>query len=365
MRYSNEFKRECVRLYKEEHKTYKEVYEIVKSNLCNVNANGFRGQLGKWARDIEISEPMKDASTLGFQNMPQNATVQVDGEGNIKQAWIRSKPENDFRLIPAEVIENQKAIENVKYTKAKTNDRLLEIPFDDMHFGIATFEDYEYVLEQTVEIIESRYWESILIPFGADLLHCDNFNGETGNGTYLGEIDYRKMWSDAIKFYRILFSECVKNSKTVYCYYTQGNHSPSSSWDLLQLFKAWFPQVTYNDEMGDCNLRKVFSWHNIFIGLTHGDTSKSGLRDLKELFIEENKMLYAKAKTIEIHCSHFHHEVGSKDMNGCMARRLPTGVVKDDYHKKKGFTMSKERFQVFEYDHNYIKSFHYINRERL
>lgn len=364
MKYSNEFKKQCIKYY--ETHTREETFEKFKDDSGIYNLNSFKSNLGRWKNQVQISEPMKDAATLGFDNLPTNATVQMDADGNIKQAWVRSKPnELDGESIVCDIIKNQKPIDNNKLAKGKSSGGLLEISFDDMHFGVAFFEDYKYVLEQTCGLIESSKWECILIPFGADLLHCDNFKGETGNGTYLGEIDYRRMWEDAIKFYRILFNTCEKNSQKVVCYYTQGNHSPCSSWNLLQLFKSWYPKVEFDDSMGDDNLRKAFAWNGILVLLTHGDTTKSGLRDLKELLIDEFKELFARATTTEMHSSHFHHEISSKDMNGFMARRLSSGVKKDKYSLKKGFSKSSERFQVFEYDHNYLKSIHYINRVEL
>ena len=280
------------------------------------------------------------------------------------QYWARSTPDKEVSYINIlkDTLSIIKPIDKIEVSKQETSNRLLEIPLDDLHFGVAIYKDYESVLKQVVQIIQSRKWECIFVPFGADLIHCDNFKGETSNGTYLGEYDFPKAFNDALRFYRELFVECLENSENVECYYTQGNHSNTGSWTLLQTLKTLYPSIKYNDSVGEGEMRKVFHWNKIFIGLTHGDTISKNLSVIKEIFVEEFLKEYYQSKTKEIHVSHLHHEKETGDVNGCLVRRLPTGVKKDGYHKKHGWTMSVERFQIFEYDHNNLKEIHYIDR---
>ena len=98
----------------------------------------------------------------------------------------------------------------------------------------------------------------------------------------------------------------------------------------------------------------------IFIGITHGDAIKGNLRDVKELFIEENTMAYAKAKIKEIHIGHYHVSKETGDINGCVVRRLSTKVPPDKWHKKHGFTSAVKRFMLFEYSSDKLLSIHYV-----
>lgn len=363
MRYSNEFKRECVRLYREERMTHSQVYEKVKDQLGSTSENGFRGQLGKWASIIDLSEPMLEASTMGYRNVPKNATVHTDAKGHIVQAWIRSSPEEDDLKEAENIFKNLKPIDKLKVDKEKRCDRLLEISLPDLHFGVGSLKIYKKVLLQVLEKINSKPWECIFIPFGGDLLHCNDFNGNTSSGTYLGEFDFGKAYADAVEFYRQIFVAAIDSGARVVCYYNQGNHSATASWTLLQGLMKLYPEIEYDDTYGKGNLLKAFTWHKIFIGITHGAKIKKSLADTERQFFKKFRMQFAKAKTIEIHKEHLHHEVGSEDINGSMVRILPSGVVKDDYHKEHGWIMSNERFTLFEYDHKNLKEIHYIDRE--
>lgn len=357
--YSNELKRQCVKDY--ETMTYKQVYAKHKHEL-RLSENGFRSILDKWKNKVNCDQELLDAANLGF-NLPKvtKATVQVGVDGSVKNVWARMAPEeNEFDIN--DFLKNLKPIDKIKTSKTKANDRLLVIALDDMHFGLATLEAYKKVLLQVLEVINSHKWECVFISFGADLLHTNDFNNLTSNGTYLGEFDYKQGWTDCLEFYRQIFVASLEKCNNVNCYYTQGNHSASASWDLLQVIKVLYPQVKYNDLYGFENLRKLFTWNGIALGLTHGHTISKKPKEIKEIFSEEFRLDFAKANTRHILVSHLHTEISREDVNGCVVERLPTGVVKGTYDKKHAFTMSKERFKVFEYDHENLKKVHYIDR---
>lgn len=231
--------------------------------------------------------------------------------------------------------------------------RLLEIPLFDSHFGIS---DFEYYIPTQCEIynkIKSRKWEEIMFIIGQDMLHNDNFKGQTANGTQIESVDIPKAWEDATKFYHPLIESAITQSNKVKIIYSKGNHDESLSWAFVQLIKQRFPEINVDDTFIE---RKAHTFGNVFIGITHGDKAR---RNLHNLFQVEFPMQWAKATTREVHSGHLHTE-DCKDWFGTMVRTLATRNKTDKWHMDNGFVGNHKRFMLFEYDENELKSIHYV-----
>jgi len=212
-------------------------------------------------------------------------------------------------------------------------------------------------LQDTLQIIARTHYKEINVVVGEDLLHNDNFRGTTSNGTYIGEVDIPSAYNDALAFYFNIIQLALQCSDRVRVIYSMGNHSESLSWTIVQVLKTKFPQLEVDDSIEP---RKIIVFEKVFIGITHGDTIKGNLRDVKDLFVEENLSAYAKAKVKEIHIGHYHVLKETGDLNGCVVRRLSTKVPPDRWHKKKGFTAANKRFMIFLYGKDRLLSIYYV-----
>lgn len=351
-----EVKKKCIEL--NQNMTAREVYTSYYSKHYDLSFDSFKRQLKRWKKKAQADDKILETGNLSYNFTPHATTVQVNRNGKIVQSWIKSKAEDRLYLELIENIKNLPTFEPIKKRPIEAIDRMLEITFDDMHFGIATFDDYLPTLQDTIEIIESHQYKEINIIIGEDLLHTDDFRGHTSNGTDIGEIDLVRAYNDTLRFYFALMESCLKYSEKVRVTYSVGNHSETLSWTIVQVLKVKFPQAEYDDSVDE--YRKVIIYGDIFIGITHGDNIKGNLRDVKELFIEENTMAYAKAKIKEIHIGHYHHQKETGDINGCVVRRLSTKVPADKWHKKHGFTSAVKRFMLFEYSSDKLLSIHYV-----
>lgn len=351
-----EVKKKCVELSKEGY-TSTQVYNDYYSKEFDTSYNSFRGMLKKWKKKIEVDDGILETANLGYGFVPHDATVQIGKDGTITQSWIKSKA-SDFLYL--ELIENIKKMPEfppVQKREIDPIDRMLEITYDDMHFGVATFEDYTPTLQDTLYYIERYQYKEINIIIGEDLLHTDDLKGHTSNGTYIGEVNVPKAYNDCLRFYFALMDSALKHSERVRATYSMGNHSETLSWTIVQVLKIKYPQAEYEDSLEP---RKVITYGNIFIGVTHGETIPKNLSQVKELFVEEFMSEYASARIKEIHIGHLHKEVLTGDVNGCVVRRLSTGVPKDKWHIKNGYTMAVKRFMLFEYSSDALISIHYV-----
>ncbi|GFN32585.1 hypothetical protein [Paenibacillus xylaniclasticus] len=231
--------------------------------------------------------------------------------------------------------------------------RLLEISLYDTHFGVSDYEYYFSTQQRIATKIASRQWEEILFVVGQDMLHNDNFRGQTSSGTLIETVDMEKAWDDCRKFYEPLIKLAFENANNVKIVYSKGNHDESMSWAFVQLLKALFPFAKYDDSFTE---RKAHVFGNIFIGITHGD---KGRKQLHNLFPVEFPELWARAKIREVHVGHLHVEDG-RDYFGMMVRTLATRNKTDKWHQDNGYIGAHKRFMLFEYSESELESIHYV-----
>lgn len=242
-----------------------------------------------------------------------------------------------------------------KYRKqlVESTDRLLTLSFVDLHFGINSCSDYQQKLDETIEIIQSKNWDTIYIPLGNDALHNNNHSGKTANGTQIETVNMDYATEEFYKFYTILIEESLDNSINVVADYIPGNHDADISWMLVKMLAKMYPQIKWNTSM---EVKKMFKWKNVFLVNLHGER---GLNRVAKTLITEYRDYMVGANTIEIHSGHLHSE-RVKDEFGILVRTLPTSAKTDDWHRDMSFEGSNKISQLFEYDSDELKVIHYV-----
>lgn len=349
-----ELKRECVEAH-EKGATAKEVYnEIFYPRHQTMSFLTFQRIIQKWRKKIFADRRTLDAGT--FKDFTaHDATVRIDADGNIKEAWIKQSADDiDYSEILEAISENINPLEIE--TTPSASERMLEIPLFDMHFGIASIDAYSETLAEIVEIIRSYHYDEINIAFGQDMLHNNDFRGHTAKGTPIDNVDMRKAWSDAFSFWQTIISECIQHSNITKVIYSRGNHDECISWCLLKAIEQRFPQVIIDDSF---RKRKAISWRKCFIGLTHGEESNNE-KNIRQMFCIEFPNEFADARTREIHCGHLHREMERGDEYGILVRRMSTKKPTDGYEESNGYIGCHKRFMIFEWTEGKLKSIHYV-----
>lgn len=348
-------------LNSEEEITYKETTEIMadgshkSDKLVRMNAE----QLKDVNYLLEAHGFDKESWELvNAKNNIWNVYSKIDKVQSLYSSKITVKPRSNafsYDRFLELISEKVTPITIDRKNEQESYSKLLEIPLYDMHFGVSSLEFYQPHLNEIIHKIRSRAWDTILIPIGQDLLHNDNFKGQTANGTMIEKVDMEKAFDDALKFYVTIISEALRpeHSKNVVCVYVKGNHDESSSYGFFRTLKATFPQAEFE---GSLKQRKGFSWEKVFIGMSHGD---KGANRLIENFMTEFGKLIANAEVREIHTGHLHTEL-SKDKFGIVQRTLATANRTDDWHDDNGFIGANKRFQLFEYSPASLDAIYYI-----
>ncbi len=350
-------KETCCRM-RAEGKPYREIYNdyFVEHVAAPAAFNGFRRMLLRWMDQIHPDNSTLDAGTYeGF--IAHDATVQVSKSGEIIQAWIKQKA---GALDPEEFLEAIRgSVEPFIYTPVERTNatRMLEIPLFDMHWGVAFMDYYEPVLNEILDLITSRTWDKIVIPFGQDFFHNDSIvDGKTTKGTPIEKVDMIRATKEGQKFMYALIDTAIQCANEVKVLYSAGNHDTSTSWMFMQVLLERYGPNVVDDTF---EYRKVVTYGKNAIMLTHGDSKQATAKNLAHIFPIAFPEEFAHADVREVHSGHLHHEAEA-DIFGVMVRRLSSGGKVDEWTNRQDFVGTHRRFMVFEWDLNKLASIHYI-----
>lgn len=350
-------KRECCRLKREgmsNSDIYNNYYAPQVTNRCTQGA--FRSMLNRWMKQEFPDDTTLTCGTYeGFT--AHNATVQVSKTGEIVQAWIKQRANE---VDPEEFLSALR--ENVDpYIYCPNHDadadRMLEIPLFDMHWGVSFLEHYTSVLNDILELIYSRHWDRIVIPFGQDFFHNDSIvNPVTTKGTVIEKVDMTRAVKEGRQFINAIIEAALTNANTVKVLYSAGNHDRSISWMFMQVLLERYGHEVVDDSM---EYRKVITYGKNSVMVTHGDSKQATAKNLAHIFPISYPEEFAQAKTREVHAGHLHHE-SEADIYGVMVRRLSSGAAVDEWSNRQDFIGTHRRFMIFEWDLNSLRSIHYI-----
>lgn len=350
-------KKNCCRM-REDGKSYKEIYYdyFIKTVDTPATFDTFRRLVRKW-----MSTSFPDDTTLEFGTydgfVAHGATVQVSKSGEIVQAWIKQKADSFTVEDFLEAIRG--TIEPFVYTPRAYDDatRMLEIPLFDMHWGVAYMDHYEPVLNELLDLITSRKWDKIVIPFGQDFLHNDSLvDGKTTKGTPIEKVDMIRAINEGQAFMYVLIDTALQCANEVKVLYTPGNHDLSMSWMFTRVLLERYGPSVVDDSL---EYRKVITYGKNAIMVTHGDSRQATPKKLAHIFPVSFAEEFAHADVREVHAGHLHHEAEA-DIFGVMVRRLSTGGKQDDWSDREDFVGAHRRFMVFEWDQKKLASIHYI-----
>ena len=348
-----DIKRKCVDLANQG-KRYGEIYDEHIKPYGTMSFRSFSRRMLEWKSKVVEDAKTLEAANLAYKFAPHASTVQVNGKGEVIQAWIKQHTENRIEEL-LEAIKDNTPIAEVQPTIVGQADRMLEIPLFDMHFGIADIDYYRNTLAEILTIVSSKHWDRIVIPVGQDLFHNDSITkGVTTKGTLIEKVNLKQAVYDAKTFYFNLIDTALKYANRVQVMYSPGNHDKTVGWLFVQILKERYGDIV-DDSLTE---RKVVWWNGCFIGITHGDKHTDTPNGLRGKFTMEFPALFATAKVREIHAGHLHHET-SKDEYGVQVRRMSTGNKDDDWTTDEGYK-SQKRFMLFEWMPDRLKSIHYV-----
>lgn len=287
----------------------------------------------------------------------KNSIYDANTKGGITKTFYSSKISAKKKKNAFNIENFLKKIENIKPRKIErpktSTKRMLTVPFVDQHFGINNYKSYERKLQETIELFESKKWDTIYIPIGNDLLHNNDHKGNTANGTPIESVDMDYATEEALRFYTELYDSALANAVNVVSDYIPGNHDADITWMFVKMLSKQYPDIKWDTSM---ETKKLFRWENILLANLHGD---KGLARVADALITTYRDFVVGAKTVEIHSGHLHVE---KVINksGIVVRTLPTDAATDQWHKDNTFEGATKISQIFEYNEDILKTIHLV-----
>lgn len=344
-----------------------DLYDIDKNKSYEkYRANGKRGDLEtfkrlirRWRKDERVLQARNVGEELGQfidinanpyqQYNAKKITLQINGEGELTQAWAKLEQRKEELDQYEEFLKNVEKItpKEFEFNKIENGRDYLEIGLFDMHFGVNDLDYYSNVLSKLNDVINQHNRKKIYFLIGQDLFHTDNFKGQTAKGTQLDTYLKEQDWEDALTFYTTLIDEAVKKAEVVEVIYTKGNHDESVSYGFVRELKAYyryFKNILFDTEIEEYKARKV---GNTMLVFTHSDKLKMNPETVLKM-INRFKGIYIDCDYIEIHAGHLHHLI-TKEYAGSILRNQSSGAATDKWHKDNGFIGAQKMFQIYEY----------------
>lgn len=351
-----EVKKKCVSMAAEG-KTARQIYtEYYSKTPYNNSSNlaSFKRTLRTWKGKVEADSKLLEAGNLGYGYIPTRTTVQVNAQGEVVQAWIKSHTSDDIYLELIEEIKKNTSHKVFEIIHKPEATGMLEIPFFDMHWGIADLEHYLDALNDTLCLIDKKIYEEINITIGQDNFHNDNFNGTTTKGTQIEKVNMVQAWSNSKTFWYNIIDKAIERSNRVRVIYSKGNHDKAICWAFMQMLKERYGDIV-DDSLDE---RKCITYGDCFVGLTHGEFKRNKPSDLRSQFSVKFPLEFARAKVKEIHTGHLHSEK-EEDNYQVMCRRLSSGNKDDEWTEQEGYSSIK-RFMIFEWSLDKLVAIYYV-----
>ena len=349
-----DIKRKCADLSNQGER-YEDIYKEYIKPYGTMSLRSFKRRCAEWKTKVIEDEKTIDAANLAYKFAPHASTVQVNGKGEVIQAWIKQHTENQMEEL-LEAIKDNTPIAQILPKVVEQAEGMLEIPLFDMHWGIAGLDDYSDVLAEILGIVSSKHWDRIVIPVGQDLFHNDSIaKGITSKGTLIEKVDLTQAVKDAETFYFNLIDTALQNANNVSVVYSPGNHDKTVGWFFARILKTRYGNIVDDTDRE----RKAVYWNGCFLGITHGAKGNDTAAGLRGKFTKEFPALYAMANVREIHVGHLHREGESRDEYGIQIRRLCTKNKDDVWTDEEGY-MSQKRFMLFEWMPNKLRAIYYV-----
>ena len=123
----NSIKQKCVALVKSGTKL-EDVYNEYIKPYSAMTLDSFARRIREWRYKVECDEQTLDAANLAYKFQPYAATVQVNKNGEMIQAWVRQQTEDKLGEI-LEAIKDNTPVAKIQPKVVKGVGCMLETPF--------------------------------------------------------------------------------------------------------------------------------------------------------------------------------------------------------------------------------------------
>ena len=265
------------------------------------------------------------------------------GAATLFQSKITVKPKNektevtidDIKKWYAEIGLTKKFVSETTIKQKDGYRKMLLVPMADYHFGNGNPEAHiDDIIATILEKCDKGEYSDIYIVNMGDLLHVDNYSGQTTSGTQVGARGtYYSIWTSAVDALIKMIS-MLKHVAPVHFISINGNHDRISSFSVTNAVALYFNNdmdvsfdVTFEE-------RKFLEYGSSVFGFLHGDVPS---KNIPTILQREAKEMYGRSKNAYLMLGHLHH-LSVSDTNGVVVYQLPSPTPTDEWHDQKAYT---------------------------
>lgn len=325
--------------------------------------------------DNTIQSIRKRAARLGYspqhdmtRTVPDGFSVSgvstmYDADGNVRAQWVKSKQEREMLLkatmdAAIEIFsEHDMKVPKIAKPKTSTKDLLSVYPMGDPHVGMyawaeETGEDFDLKIAErnlttAVEklVADSPASEQALIVNVGDFFHSDSMDNRTKRSGHALDVDSRwtKVLRVGIRAMRQCIEACLRKHAKVHVINEIGNHDDHTAQVLtLALAMAYEnnPRVTFDENPGRFH---YFRFHDILIGVTHGDTVKPD--KLGGIMATDRPEDWGATKRRYWYTGHIHTR-NVFEVPGCEVESFRTLAGKDAWTASMGYRSGRDMYCI-------------------
>lgn len=231
----------------------------------------------------------------------------------------------------------------------------LIVPLFDAHFGINSYDAMRPYLDQIEDVVDQRF-NSVLVILGGDYFHSDSVTtSKTVRGTLLDPVDMKSAIDDGSRFFTELLDYVIDKTNHTVVLSVPGNHDSDISYVWAVGMKQRYKDLVDYFEI-TTDTWTAFNIDKCGFIVAHGDVAKSRL---PMLFANDAKEIWSKTNYHACFWGHFHKEVVNDD-SGIVTFQVGTPKPNDGWERRKGFTMSRRKMELFEFNKERLVSIRYL-----
>jgi len=285
-------------------------------------------------------------------------------EGELKAQWVKSTRDSERQQEAIEAaVASFKDDMPVAAPKTAPTDNIADVltvyPVGDHHFGMLAWheetggEDYDIKIAETLLCSAMAYLvegapkskECAILILG-DFLHYDGLEPVTPASRNLLDADSRfpQVVRAAMRSIRYMVGEALHKHDTVKLILEIGNHDPSSTIMLMEMFFMHFenePRVIVDRSPRNCH---VIEFGKNLIATHHGDKIK--MDKLPLVLADDFDEVWGRTKHRVVHTGHIHHD-HIKEHPGMRTESHGILAPKDAYAAKGGWRAKQSMKAIY------------------
>lgn len=275
-------------------------------------------------RGYSPEHDMNNIAPDGF--LTKGTSTLYDKDGNVKIQWVKTTRDAQqrheaLRAAIEAMSDDIPRAEPIKEPLETLDDLLACYPVGDHHFGMLAWheetggDDYDIKIAENDLCKAMSYLvdtspktnEAAILILG-DFLHYDSMLPITPASKHILDADSRfpQVVRAAMRSIRFLVSEALNKHRKVRLVLEIGNHDPSSTIMMMEMFYMFFenePRVVVDRSPRNCH---VFQFGNNLIGTHHGDKIKTDKLPL--VIATDWHKIWGNTEHRVIHTGHVHHD---------------------------------------------------------